>query len=103
MSLVHLDRQLDLLQRRKITSISHLRTLLYLGRCGRCAIRPISEAIGVTPAAMTSILNTLVRTRFVDRWHDTNDRRQILLQLSPSGKEFINGLTVEPPETDLCA
>ncbi len=87
-----LDRQLAVLQGRRISSLSHLRTLLQLARMGRCSARSIAEAINVTPANMTSILNSMVRSGLVNRSVNRMDRRKVLLELTPAGRDYVEAL-----------
>jgi DNA-binding MarR family transcriptional regulator len=47
---------------------------------------------GVTPAAMTGAADRLVRMGFVARTLDDNDRRVILLSITPEGASTVDGI-----------
>ena len=45
----------------------------------------LAEAEGVTAASMSQMVDSLVRARWVERRRDPNDRRSVLLTLTPAG------------------
>jgi DNA-binding MarR family transcriptional regulator len=53
----------------------------------------IAAEIGVTPSAVTRIINTLHRHGLITRRRDPLDQRMLLVGLTPSGRALRRGLT----------
>jgi DNA-binding MarR family transcriptional regulator len=47
----------------------------------------LATALLLSPAAMTGRLDALERVGYVRRLHDTTDRRRVLVELTPEGRE----------------
>jgi DNA-binding MarR family transcriptional regulator len=65
-------------------SLSRMRILSRLGQ-GPSRNSELAEADGVTPASMSQMVDSLVKADWVERRRDPNDRRSVLLTLSPAG------------------
>lgn len=50
-----------------------------------CGISPLAEKMGVKPSAVTVMLDRLELSGYVYRRHDDQDRRIVLVQLTPKG------------------
>ncbi len=55
----------------------------------------LAEQSGVTRATMTGLVDTLERDGMVTRKPDPNDRRQLSVELTPRGVEFLNQIMPE--------
>lgn len=60
--------------------------------------RELADALKVTPRNVTTLIDGLEKTGFVKRRDHPNDRRAILLDLTPSGTEITNRLKRETKE-----
>lgn len=74
-------------------SITHVRALFLLA----CAAEPLSagelaERLGVSPAAMSRSLQTLVRRRLTSRRESPSDRRVRLLAITAQGQALVDEL-----------
>ncbi len=49
----------------------------------------IARSLGVTTAAATGIVDRLVKSSYVQRVYDSDDRRIIKIRLSPKGRELV--------------
>jgi DNA-binding MarR family transcriptional regulator len=72
--------------------ITALRVLLILKDGGSQKLTYLATMTGVTPAAMTGAADRLVRMGFVARTLDDNDRRVILLSITPEGASTVDGI-----------
>ena len=70
-------------------SLSSLHSLSYLHHLHVAPISKVAHHIGITPAAMTRIADGLTHRRLVNRRADTDDRRQICLEISPKGSSLM--------------
>jgi len=64
---------------------SQLAVLTYLEANGPCAMLDLAEGVGVTAPTMTSTIKILVRKGLVDRRHDEQDWRTVLVSITESG------------------
>jgi DNA-binding MarR family transcriptional regulator len=72
--------------------------LLYDKTCGKThTLTPaqLAESSGVTRATMTGLVDTLERDGMVTRKPDPSDRRQLSVELTPRGMEFLNEIMPE--------
>jgi Transcriptional regulators len=72
--------------------------LLYHRGCGSpSALTPaqLAEQSGVTRATMTGLIDTLERDGMVTRRPDPSDRRQLYVELTPSGLSFLTKILPE--------
>lgn len=54
-----------------------------LGQRGAMTAGALAEALGLSPSAVTTVIDRLKRLRYVRRTPDPNDRRQVLVELTP--------------------
>lgn len=79
--------------RRHKLSISELNCLCYCHAEGPLPSNRLADLLGVTPSAVTSMVNTLVRRGLADRSDHPRDRRVILVGATAAGSAIIDGLT----------
>lgn len=66
-----------------------------LAKSGPIPLKRISEELMVTGANITCVVDNLEKENFVKRVHSKEDRRVILAELTPEGKEKINSIMPE--------
>jgi len=55
----------------------------------RTEMKDLAAFLGITPPSATSLINRLVRAGALSRVQDKNDRRKVLLQITPKGKKML--------------
>lgn len=68
---------------------SEVSALMALWDGGRCSASELSKRIGLSRAAMTTMLDRLERAELVTRDPDPEDRRQVLLMPSPRFEQLL--------------
>ena len=76
------------LTRRDITT-TQLLVLECLSACDHCKMHTLVDALKVKFSAVTAIIDRLVKTGFVARQHGKEDRRTVLVALTPKGKKIL--------------
>ena len=74
--------------REKINPFSFLQleTLRYVAEKGDPSMKDIADYLCITPPSATSLTNSLVKARQLERIHDKDDRRFVRLVITPKGK-----------------
>lgn len=72
------------LQRRGLT-LPRMRLLLLLDRIGSQRSTDLATRIGVTPRAITALVDGLVESGYVERRPDPTDRRAAIIDVTPLG------------------
>jgi DNA-binding MarR family transcriptional regulator len=85
-------RETNELCKGKIT-IPQFLILDFLHREGESTMTKLAHLMRVTTAAMTGIVDRLVRDRYVVRAFDPNDRRIIKVKLTTSGNTLVRNIT----------
>jgi len=62
--------------------------LLYIDHRGEVLPKDISDAMAVSSARIAIALNNLAKKGFITREIDNNDRRRIIVKMTPNGREF---------------
>ncbi len=63
--------------------------IIYIARKGRCVLpSEISTEMSISSARIAATLNSLDKKGLITRQIDVDDRRRILVDLTPSGKEL---------------
>jgi DNA-binding MarR family transcriptional regulator len=70
-------------------TFAQMRIVWLLGKHGQLSMSQIAQMIGVSRATISSVVNRLVKSKFVSRVRDEKDRRIIRLKLTGKGKKFI--------------
>ncbi len=74
---------------------SVLLELLALDPTGSMKPSELAKNLGVSRAAITGLIDGLVKQDYVRRSHDETDRRQVSIALTEQGKNFITALLPE--------
>lgn len=75
----------------KVT-VPQLAILEFLYRGGESNMSDMAHNMNVTTAAMTGIIDRLVRDGYVARSHDNNDRRVIWIKLTAKGSSIVKSI-----------
>ena len=64
--------------------------LFWIRKNGKCKLSQLAELMEVKPSAVTVMIDRLEKSGYVQRTHDTVDRRSILVEVTPSGQEVLD-------------
>ena len=70
-------------------SMGQLKALFFISNRGPATAGKLADAIKVTPANATGIIDRLLEKNLIIRNHDPNDRRVILLRSTSQGDELV--------------
>jgi DNA-binding MarR family transcriptional regulator len=70
-------------------TMKQFRTAMFLFIGGSMRMSCIAQMLGVSTATTTGIVDHLVEQDIVQREHDLEDRRAVICQLSPHGREIL--------------
>lgn len=87
-------RQVNELYRGKITFPQFL-ALEYLNSSDQLKMKDLADYMGVTTAAITGIVDRMVRDGYVTRVFDVRDRRIIKVKLTPKGIALVKNVSLE--------
>jgi DNA-binding MarR family transcriptional regulator len=73
-------------------TIAQFRTLMRLHRQAGCNLSDLADDIGVSPPAMSKLIDGLVERGLVERSLDAADRRRLELAVSPDGRRALDRL-----------
>ncbi len=73
-------------------TIAQVKSLFYISNNGSVNFRMLAAALKVTPSNVTGIIDRLVDQGLVSRTENPDDRRMLMLQLTPQGETLISGL-----------
>jgi DNA-binding MarR family transcriptional regulator len=68
-------------------TVPQLRTLIFLSHHDGTTLSKLAEHLGLSTPAVSRMVETLVKRGLILRKEGTNDRRSILLSLTPKGKK----------------
>lgn len=88
-----LKRQTNELCKGKITMPQFL-ILSFLERQGECKMTQLARFMGVTTAAMTGIVDRLVRDGYAERVSDPKDRRIIRIKTTAKGASLVHKINL---------
>ena len=80
--------QLDFFLRRRITQ-TQLLVLLAVRAYGRCTMGTLANSLHVRMPTTTGIVGRLLKAGLLRRYPHPEDRRQVLVELTPKGRSFI--------------
>ena len=66
-------------------SATDLRAVAFVSMAGGATPKQVAEHLGLTTGALTTLVDRLERAAFVTRTANPNDRRSLLLRLTPQG------------------
>ena len=72
-------------------SPGHVQVLISLSR-GPCSVGQLAEVVGVSPPAVTQLVDRLVEHGIVERRHDEKDRRMVFVDYVPEMREVAHGI-----------
>ena len=72
-------------------SPTHARTLFIVFRNPEIKTSQLAYELGITTSTVTSTVDSLVKVNLLKRIRMKEDRRTIMLQLTPQGKKFLAG------------
>lgn len=75
-------------------TLTQYRTLVVLASQGPQSLAGLATSIGVTPATATRMCDRLIRKGLIRRKSESDDRRQLRLSLTKSGRELIAAVTL---------
>ncbi|QLE55947.1 MarR family winged helix-turn-helix transcriptional regulator [Nostoc sp. TCL26-01] len=70
-------------------SIPQLRSLAFINRNPGASLSDLAEHLGVTSATASATIERLVQRELVQRIHHPQERRRIVLNLTPEGKSLL--------------
>lgn len=56
---------------------------------GKCKLAHLADRMEVKPSAITVMIDRLEKAGYVERTHDEQDRRSILVQITPRGRDVL--------------
>lgn len=59
---------------------------------GKKRVKDIAEELGITPGAVSQVVDKLVREGVLDRCTDAEDRRSVVISLSEQGREVARAI-----------
>ncbi len=74
-------------------TLTQYRTLVVLASRGAQSLAGLADAVGVTPATATRMCDRLVSKELIRRTARSDNRRQIRIALSPSGRSIVDAVT----------
>jgi DNA-binding MarR family transcriptional regulator len=75
-----------------VVSVPQLRALMILATRGPLHLTALAEDMSVHPSNATRACDRLVAAGLLDRRDNPEDRRHLLLELTPAGRELIDGI-----------
>lgn len=82
------DAALDRMLRPHGLNVSRYRVLGVLARFGRSSMTEVANYTAMDRTTLTRVADHLVRSGYVDRTGSERDRRQVLLDLTPEGRQI---------------
>lgn len=74
-------------------TLAQYRTLVVLASKGTQNLTGLAEAVGVTPATATRMCDRLVTKELIVRESGTQDRRNVRIELSATGRQLVRDVT----------
>jgi DNA-binding MarR family transcriptional regulator len=75
----------------KPPTFPQIRTLLALNMLGPCQLKDLSRTLDVSDPAASEMIDRLVEMGYVARSQDEQDRRRVVLELTPSARTRVEG------------
>ena len=72
--------------------IAQLKSIFFIGNRGSTSLGKLAEALDVTPTNTTGIVDRLLERKLITRKASPDDRRVLLLKLTPRGEKLVNEL-----------
>lgn len=82
----------------EVTDLLHLRVLVVLSSGPPLSLGALADAVGIHLTRASRVCDRLVTRGLVDRADDPGNRRQLLLRLTPSGRDVVDRVMHERAE-----
>ncbi|WP_391118117.1 MarR family winged helix-turn-helix transcriptional regulator [Psychrobacillus sp. L3] len=82
----------------KSIGLSPILVLSELNKNGLQKSTVLASSLGYTPGAITNISTKLVKEKYVERIYNEEDRRNVLLKITPKGEELLQEAIVKGEE-----
>ena len=82
----------------EVTDLLHLRALVVLWSSTSASLGELAEAIGIHLTRASRLCDRLVARGLVDRTDDPANRRQLMLRLTPAGRQVVEDVMHERAE-----
>ncbi|WP_166240422.1 MarR family winged helix-turn-helix transcriptional regulator [Paenibacillus turpanensis] len=66
--------------------------LYFIEEKGSCRVKEIAEQMEVKPSAVTVMVDRLVQAGVAEREHDEQDRRSVIVRVTPEGKRVLTAI-----------
>lgn len=73
-------------------SMTHFQVLTHLDRSGPVPMGSLADALGVSMSNATGIVSRMEDRGVIEREHDDDDRRRVIVRLSEAGREITHEL-----------
>jgi DNA-binding MarR family transcriptional regulator len=73
-------------------SLPQFHTIMIVRAIGRVTITELSDRLGVSPPSASAMVDRLVEKGILNREHSTEDRRKVMVQISPNAIKGIEGV-----------
>jgi DNA-binding MarR family transcriptional regulator len=73
----------------EVTDLLHLRVLVVLADGAALSLGALAEAVGIHLTRASRVCDRLVTRGLVDRTDDPDNRRQLVLRLTPAGRDVV--------------
>ena len=73
-------------------SMPQFHTIMIVRALGRITITELSDRLGVSPPSASAMVDRLVEKGILNREHGTEDRRKVMVQISPDASKDIEGV-----------
>src|SRR5687767_4977171 len=73
-------------------SMTHFQVLTHLDRSGPVPMGALADALGVSLSNATGIVSRMEERGVVEREHDDDDRRRVIVRLTEAGREITHEL-----------
>lgn len=83
----------SLAEHNESVTITQFRTLVVLRNQPDLSLNQLAEQLGVTASTAMRMINRLLKAELVTRRDNPDDRREILLALTPTGREIVETVT----------
>ena len=72
--------------------IGQLKSLLFISNHGATTTGKLAAVLKVTPTNMTGVVDRLLEKNLITRTTNPDDRRELVLRMTPSGEELVTEL-----------
>lgn len=79
-------------------TIAQFRTLVILSTRGPSKIATLAERLNVQPSTATRMVDRLVVAGLIDRRHNPDSRRELIIELTPRGQDTVVAVTARRRE-----